>query len=214
LSALAQKIGSGLVRQATLRDGEPISRPEALTFERGEVLIAAPKSEAPLLELVPSLPEVYRLHSRFVAGLAFRLLGRDGDVDDVVQDVFLAAVEGLGRLRAPGALKGWLATLTVRLARRRLRRRSVLSWVGFDDDGLAMEVPVTTAASDDLVLLRQVYEVLAEVPVDDRLAWILKYLEGESLDAVAVLCGCSLATAKRRIARAQELVERRFSDEA
>jgi RNA polymerase sigma-70 factor (ECF subfamily) len=69
------------------------------------------------------LEQAFSLYSRYVARLALRLLGRQDEVDDVVQDVFLAAFRGLKKLRAPQAIKGWLATVTVRVARRRLRLR-------------------------------------------------------------------------------------------
>ncbi len=50
--------------------------------------------------------------------MAFRLLGRDDQIDDVVQDMFMVAMRNLHRLRDPGALKGWLATITVRFSGR------------------------------------------------------------------------------------------------
>src|SRR5512137_1921710 len=77
-----------------------------------------PPPAAPL-----DLEQAFTLYSRYVAGLALRLLGRQDEVDDVVQDVFLAAFRGLTKLREPQAIKGWLATVTVRVARRRLRMR-------------------------------------------------------------------------------------------
>ena len=45
----------------------------------------------------------------------------------------------------------------------------------------------------------------------NRVAWTLNYVEGETLEEVARLCGCSLATAKRRIAAAQRFIEEKLS---
>lgn len=87
------------------------------------------KTAAPHLALVGDEPTpvglaaVYRAYSSYVAAVAFRLLGRDDEIDDVVQDVFLVAARGLDRLREPAAVKGWLATVAVRISMRRLRRR-------------------------------------------------------------------------------------------
>src|SRR6185437_11293417 len=61
----------------------------------------------------------------FVARLVFRLLGREDEVDDVVQDVFVSLFGNLKNIRRPEALRGWLATTTVRMARRRLRLRRI-----------------------------------------------------------------------------------------
>jgi RNA polymerase sigma-70 factor (ECF subfamily) len=55
-------------------------------------------------------------------------------------------------------------------------------------------------------LLARIYRTLDEIAPDSRVAWILRYVEGERLEDVADACGCSLATAKRRIASAQELL--------
>ena len=62
--------------------------------------------------------------------------------------------------------------------------------------------------------MRAVYRVLDELPVDDRLAFTLHHIEGEKLEVVARLCRCSCATAKRRIARAQQAIEERMGDGA
>lgn len=151
--------------------------------------------------------DVYRDYSGYVAALAYRILGRDAEVEDVVQDVFLAAVSGLHRLRDPGALKGWLASATVNVASRRLRRRKLLSVFGLDTPS-DEEVSAPGANPEEKALLSQVYFALDELPVNDRIAWVLRHVEGESLERVAELCGCSLATAKRRITAAQEEIER------
>ena len=60
------------------------------------------------------------------------------------------------------------------------------------------------------VLLAQVYALLQTLPTDERIAWTLRYVERHRLESVAELAGCSLATAKRRIARAQAFLEEHF----
>src|SRR3954466_3911006 len=78
----------------------------------------------------PSLDEAFRAHSRYVAALGLKILGRPDEVDDLVQDVFLAARRGLASLRHDSAARAWLATVAVRLAFRRLRRRRLRGFVG------------------------------------------------------------------------------------
>ncbi len=172
-------------------------------------MTAASKVELRLVEGPPSAGEVYRRYGAYIASLGYRLLGRDGEVDDLVQDVFLAAVEGLDELREAGALKGWLATLTVRLAGRKLRRRRIASFFGLGD--AQDDIAAPGATPEERALLGQVYQALDRVDVEARVAWILRHIEGEPLDQVAKLCGCSLATAKRRISAAQQDIERRLS---
>jgi len=160
-----------------------------------------------------NLTQAYRLYSRYVAAIAIRLIGRDDEVDDVVQDVFLRAHKGLGALREPDAVKGWLATVTVRVARRKLRWRKVGRVLGLTDSGDYDHLPSEGAGAEDRALLARLYEVLDTIPVDTRIAWALRHIEGEKLEAVAELTGCSLATAKRRIAAAQQIIDGAFGHE-
>ena len=159
-----------------------------------------------------SLDEVYRRYCRYVAAVILRLDGRSDEVDDLVQDVFVEAARGIGRLRQPAAIKGWLATIAVRTVRRRLRLRRLRRFLGIDDDSGGSHLVDASATPLDRLLLRSVYRVLDELPVEDRLAFSLHTIEGEKMEAVASLCGCSFATAKRRVARAQREIEARLSD--
>jgi RNA polymerase sigma-70 factor (ECF subfamily) len=179
------------------------TRPPAL-----HVVPAPPKGEEPL-----TFEQTYRRYSRYVAAVVLRLDPGVSDLDDVVQDVFLAAVAGLQRLRDPSATKAWLATVAVRLVRRRLRLRKMWRWLGIAEDDRP-PAPLIDAGSNplDRLLLRAVYQVLDGMAVADRVAFVLHCLEGETLEAVAQICRCSLATAKRRIARAQLAIDERVGD--
>jgi RNA polymerase sigma-70 factor (ECF subfamily) len=141
------------------------------------------------------------------------LVGRDAEVDDIVQEVFLQAMRGFSQIRDPQALKAWLATVTVRIARRRLQFRKFKAWVGMDDDPGYDCVASSAASPEQRALLSRVYSVLDQIPIDQRLAWTLRTVEGEQVETVASMCGCSLATAKRRIAAAQDRIERDLCDE-
>ncbi len=179
-----------------------------------------PSTGAPRLRAVPELvddvvdldlDELFRRYAPYVASIGYRLLGRDDEVDDLVQDVFLAAHRGLGRLRNREAVKGWLATVSVRLARRRLRARRVRSFLHLDATPDYMEVADGSASPEDRALLARIYQVLDGIPANDRVAWSLRHVQGEKLERVAELCQCSLATAKRRIKAAQVAIEREVS---
>lgn len=159
------------------------------------------------------LDTAFRLHSRYVAGIALRLLGRESDVDDVVQDVFLSAIRGLSQLRDPGAVRGWLATVTVRVARRRLKMRRLRAMIGLDEAHDYRELAVPGTRAEDRVFLARVYAALDGVPADHRIAWVLRHVAGEDLDTIAKKCGSSLATVKRHIANAHAAVEELVHDE-
>ncbi len=156
--------------------------------------------------------ELFARYGAYVARLAARLLGAgDAEIDDVVQDVFWLASRRLRRIVDMIQARGWLATVTARVVRRRLRRRRFRAI--FHASPRPDDVPAPGATAEQRAVLIRLYEVLEQLPVDQRLAWSLRYLEGEPLNAVAQACGCSLATAKRRLSAAKSVIDEVFRDE-
>ena len=153
------------------------------------------------------LDELFKEHAAYVARLAYRMMGRDVEIDDVVQDVFVLLLRHIGRIRQPDAVRAWLATTTVRLTRRRLRVKSLRLLLGLSDDVGLAEVRDGGSSPEDRVAFRAVHAALEDVGMNARIAWTLRYLEEERIEDVARLCGCSTRTAKRWIARAQRAVK-------
>jgi len=151
--------------------------------------------------------DVFRRYSPYVARVALRLLGNDGEVDDLVQDVFLEAHRGLSSLREAGALGGWLARICVRRATRRLRRRRLLALLSIETVA-ERDLPLDVSASpDQRAEVVRIYRRLDQMPVAERVAWLLRHVEGESLDDMVVLCGCSKSTVQRRLRSAEARLE-------
>jgi RNA polymerase sigma-70 factor (ECF subfamily) len=155
---------------------------------------------------------LYRRHAGFALNLAVRIQGTANDAEDIVHDAFLKASERLAELREGSAFRAWLGSIVVRLVRTRLRRRRL-----FGSLGLASPEPIEldaiaspNADPESRVLLAQVYSLLQTLPADDRIAWTLRYVDHHRLEVVASLVDCSLATAKRRILRAQRYLTERF----
>jgi RNA polymerase sigma-70 factor (ECF subfamily) len=153
---------------------------------------------------------IFRRYSPYVAAIGIKLLGRDDEVDDLVQDVFLEAYRGLHKLREPAAIKGWLATVAVRTAKRKLRKRRAKRFVGLDQQGSYIQLADSAASPEQRAVLVAVFRFLDTIPVEERLAWTLRHVQGEKLPDVATLCGCSLATVKRRISAAQTKIDGAF----
>jgi RNA polymerase sigma-70 factor, ECF subfamily len=171
-----------------------------------ELVGRARRSEARAFEAL------YRRHAEFAFNLAARIQGSSTDVEDVVHDAFLKAQERLGDLRDSAAFRPWLGSIVVRLVRTRLRRRKLLRALGLTTPE-PVEIETIAAVDADpeaRALLAQVYALLQTMTADDRIAWTLRYVERHRLETVAVMMDCSLATAKRRIARGQRFLSEHF----
>ena len=162
----------------------------------------------PSAELDPrDFDAVFRRYSPYVARIALRLLGNDGEVDDLVQDVFIEAHHGLASLREPGALGGWLARICVRRVTRRLRRRRFLALLSLD--GVPeRDLPFDASASpEERAEVARLYRRLDKLPADERVAWVLRHVEGESLEDMVSLCACSKSTVQRRLRSAENRLQ-------
>jgi RNA polymerase sigma-70 factor (ECF subfamily) len=169
---------------------------------------------APASAGVPlTLDAAFRTHAGFVASVALRVLGRPSEVDDLVQDVFLCVLPRLDDLRDPAALRGWLAVITARLARRRLRSRRWKIWLGVAGDHDYAQLADSAASPQDRALLGELYRALDRLPVHQRLAWTLRHAEELELTAVAEACDCSLATVKRWIGAAETALRKEVDHE-
>lgn len=175
--------------------------------------------EAELIGLVLSgqaraFETLYRRHAPFAINLAVRLQGGAQDVEDLVHDAFVRVHERLHELRDRAAFRGWLGSIVVRLVRTRMRRERLARFLGLSvarDSSIELESLATHDASPEIrAQLAQVYALLGTMSADLRIAWVLRFIDNHRLEAVAELCGCSLATAKRRLSKAQQLLELHF----
>jgi RNA polymerase sigma-70 factor (ECF subfamily) len=169
-----------------------------------------PASDAELVLLAGSgdaraKEALFRRHAPMVNGLAFRLLGRDDDLDEVVQDVFVEALAALGSLREPAAFRSWLGTIVVHRVRLHIRRRRVASTLGLSKTEPIDLALISRSASPDVTLeLREVYTRIVALEAEERRALLLHRVEGYTLPEIAAQLDVSLATVKRRVASADQ----------
>jgi len=79
---------------------------------------------------------IFDRYGSLIQRIVVRTLGPDGEVEDVVHEVFIDAFASLSNLRDPSRLKSWLACIAVGRAKNVLRSRRRRPWwrVFGDDD--------------------------------------------------------------------------------
>jgi RNA polymerase sigma-70 factor (ECF subfamily) len=184
------KLNAGTLR----RSGEVRSEP---TLETDAELVHALKHGD-----VEAAGRLYDRHVAGVHGLVHRLLGPKTELDDIVQEVFIYALSSIDKLRDPAALKSWLLGIAAGKVRVHVRRSWRRRWLTFLPQEELAELP---AAEPDphAELLHEVYGVLDQLPPDERLAVLMRRVEGLAIHEAAAACGMSLSTYKRRLARGE-----------
>ncbi len=143
-----------------------------------------------------------------VYNLCLRMLGSPQPAEDATQEAFIAAYRAVSRFRR-GSFRAWLLRIAANASydelRRRRSRRQVPLEAPSGDDRPAAEL----SASDEpleqraerLELARHLQEGLTTLPPDQRLAVILRDVQGLAYEEIAEASGASLGTVKSRISR-------------
>jgi RNA polymerase sigma-70 factor (ECF subfamily) len=169
-------------------------------FDDDARLVEALKARAP-----GSVDALLKRHGGHLRRVLTRVLGaHDIETADVLQEVAVIAWQSIGRLSDARALKAWLTQIAVFTARGLIRRRHRSRWLSFFEELPERAVPWASPEMQEAA--RAVYRIFDRMPVDERIPFALRMLDGLELEATADACGTSLATVRRRLVRA----ERRF----
>jgi len=153
---------------------------------------------------------LYQRYAKMVLGLSQRILAGRDDADDLAQDAFVYAFTRLATLQNPQAFHAWLRSIVARTASKRLRRQRLLVRLGIkrNEPIEPDSVVAQTAPADVASELRSIYRVLERLPPEERVALVLRRVEGLELAEIAEQMKLSLATVKRRIVAAEAYLER------
>jgi RNA polymerase sigma-70 factor (ECF subfamily) len=178
---------------------------------------AAPSDEA-LMVLVcngdrEALGTLFRRYGRVVYGIAWKVLRDRCEADDLVQDVFLL-VHRLCKTfdRSKGPAQFWILQMTYRRAisrRRFLTSRHFYTRVDLDDVANELTDPETGPMQlNDSIDLKvengRVQTVFATLSPDQRQTLRLFFMEGDTLDEIAVKLGQSRGNIKHHYFRGLE----------
>lgn len=155
---------------------------------------------------------LWNLYAPMVTRMAQRTLRPGADVDDLVQDVFVAAFRDMKALRDPTKCKSFVAAIAVNLIRRELGRRRFRRWFESNDHA-EEEAFAREPSSSAAFALRRLYELLDRLRPNDRLVFVLRQVEGHSVDEAAELMGMSRATVKRHYAHVLARLSRHIQND-
>ncbi len=152
-----------------------------------------------------------------VYSLALRMLRHEQDAEDVTQQTFLSALEGLSGFRGDASFATWLLRIATYAALKVIRKRKGLDTVSLEEATEPTEdydtIPHPEYIADwrqspeELVhqneTRRLLEEALATLDEKHRLVFLLRDVEGLSVKETAEALGLSEANTKVRLLRAR-----------
>ena len=144
--------------------------------------------------------------------VARAVTGSDDEAEDVLQDAYLKAFAAIGRFRGEASLLTWLTSITLNEARGRLRRRRPTASLDVMEEtgvriipfpGLA-ENPDPEAEAARFEVRRLLEQAIDTLPEDFRVIFMLREVEGCSVEETAAQLGLNSQTVRTRLFRARQ----------
>ena len=185
---------------------------------------AAQPADAALLERFTAgdraaLDELFRRYRGVAYRVAYRLLGRDADALDAVQDAFVKVLTHLDRFRGRSSFKTWLLRIVSNAAldhgrRRRRETRAPQTPAGDPTDRF---VPASLPAPDTELtradLRHKIDAALGRLPDSQRQTFVLHVHGGLSYREVAQVLGVSIGTVMSRLFYARQKLKTLLADQ-
>jgi RNA polymerase sigma factor (sigma-70 family) len=147
----------------------------------------------------PALEELYLSYNQPLGYYLRRLLNCD-DSADVEQEVWLAVIRRIGRLRAPEAFVVWVYQIARSKAINRLAERSALMSLGEEDLEIPADEPEAEFTPDDAAA---VHGALAQLNTAHREVLVLRFMENLSYEQIAEVIGCKVGSVRSRLHHAK-----------
>lgn len=161
-----------------------------------------------------AIEEFYKTYRSKLYSLILEQLGQDeATAEDLVQDVFLAALDSLDKFRGDSQLYTWLRSIAFHkindLYRRQAKHPRSRGSSDEDDDSTELErvgngQPPASAQMEDEEVRQSVHQALADLPQDYQQVLVLKYLKDMPVLAISQIMGRSPKAVEGLLSRARK----------
>ncbi len=142
--------------------------------------------------------------------IAYRILGKREDAEEVVQDAFVKAFRNLSSFRQKAKFSTWLYRIIYNTAISRHRQKR-LHWQSLEE----VKVPenaIEIQAEEEEDRYKMLESAMRQMPEEDRILLTLYYVDESSVEDLHSILGLSKANVKIKLFRArkrlQELIEK------
>jgi RNA polymerase sigma-70 factor (ECF subfamily) len=153
-----------------------------------------------------ALGEVYDLHHEAVRAFAARLLGDAAIAEDLVHEVFVALPRAIRGFKGGSSLRSFLTGIAINHARHyvrgAVRRRAAVARLGAQPSAEGPETP--ERAAEQSLFLSALNRALDELPLEQRVAFVLCDVEERTSSEAAQITGAPEATMRTRLHHARK----------
>jgi RNA polymerase sigma-70 factor (ECF subfamily) len=153
-----------------------------------------------------AVEEAYRAHHVAIRGFARRLIGDTASAEDIVHEAFVALPRAIRRFRGEGTLRAFLIGVAANHSRRHvrsaMRRRRATERLAAHEELQPRVVDATDQLSTKQ-LASKLWAALDELPIDQRVVFVLCEAEQRTSVEVAQIVGAPEGTVRTRLFHAK-----------
>ncbi len=161
---------------------------------------------------IAGLHVLYEMHRKKVYNLSWRMLGSPNDGEDALQEVFLKVFDRIKNYRGDSAFSTWLYRMTTNYCLDLLRRRKILTFLGFENAPEAQEKKDSEKAVN-LGLSPVVAKALEKLPEKQKACLLMREMDELSYEDIALGLNLSLGSVKSNIHRAKAFLKETLEKE-
>ena len=145
--------------------------------------------------------QLYRLYSRAMYNVAYRIIGREEDAEDALQEAFISGFRNLESYRGDAAFGAWIKRIVVNKAINIAKKRRFESIP--DDDRWDVAEADDNAEYKGELTVDRVKHAISRLPDGYRSVLTLYLLEGYDHQEIAEIMEISESTSKSQLNRAK-----------
>ncbi len=186
--------------------------------------MAEPKTDAQLVKATvegdpQAFEEIVERYQRLVFNIIYHYMGRRNEVEDLAQEVFLKVFRALDTFDATRPLKSWIGRITANICLDEIRKASKRKVWSFADLGGDEESKIeyfyerfgqhSALTEEDVEDLFELLEKLMErLNKKDKMAFVLRELEGLSYPEIAKALQSSELAVRLRVSRSKKRLQK------
>jgi len=155
-----------------------------------------------------ALEEMIAANRDRVTRLVSRLSGWTNETDDLVQEVFVLALQGIGRFRGGSRISTWLTRIAINVCRSHHRTRLLRKsfWKRWMSQAIEPAAADASESIEQQERVRQVTASVRKLKSKYREVVVLHYLEGMAAEDIGQVLGVSRNTVEVRLHRARQML--------
>jgi RNA polymerase sigma-70 factor (ECF subfamily) len=160
-----------------------------------------------------AVTEAWHRFAPMVMVTAERALGSTSEAEDLAQEVFYRVYRNASSLRDPNSLRSYVYSFAIRALKSQLRYKRLRAWLSFHGPETLVDLRHSSLDVESRELLAKFYALLDRLSSRDRLVFVLRRVEGLTVEEIATTMDLSRSTVKRSMAHASSRLARWVSSD-